>query len=220
MMRYGVTFTFREIFFTHYHRPHLLGSSGCSAPWAPIGGAERAKGLTRTDRRAPAASGSALAVGIERNKFPVEVNEPAPGDRIRRAEYDIVTFETEHRADTIGYGLVEHTRLGRFGTPTRPANRAFPRGRFGQDPQGGAGHPVWPGRHPSGNRRASPAPAGPWSFREIPGGSPRPGGAGGRPAGARGDLQPCDLARARETGHTTAVEAAELARDAGSGGWP
>ena len=28
MMRYGVSFAFREIFFTHYHADHMLGVTG------------------------------------------------------------------------------------------------------------------------------------------------------------------------------------------------
>ena len=48
------------------------------------------------------------SLGIERNKFPVEIVEIKPGDRLAREQYDIVVFETEHRADTVGYALVEH----------------------------------------------------------------------------------------------------------------
>ena len=39
-------------------------------------------------------------------------------------------FETDHRADTVGYALVEHIRLGRF-DPERRASSASPRGRCG-----------------------------------------------------------------------------------------
>lgn len=221
MMRYGVTFTFREIFFTHYHSDHLLGVIGLLRTLGLLnifGGAERSEGLTlHGPKGARRILEHAMAVGIERNKFPVEVNELTPGDRIRRAEYDIVTFETEHRADTIGYALVEHTRLGRF-NPDKARELGIPEG------------PLWGKIHKgepvtlADGRIVTPA--------ELVGG-PRPGrtvviSGDTRPvpalqAAARGaDLlvheatfSHADLARARETGHTTAREAAELAREAG-----
>ncbi|MFL5506906.1 MAG: MBL fold metallo-hydrolase, partial [Gemmatimonadales bacterium] len=66
MMRYGVGFTFREIFFSHYHADHLLGVTGLlrtmglqdrSAPVTLYGpkGAERVLG-------------AAISLGIERQK--------------------------------------------------------------------------------------------------------------------------------------------------------
>ncbi len=221
MMRYGVTFTFREIFFTHYHSDHLLGVVGLLRTLGLLnifGGAERSEGLTlHGPKGARRILEHAMAVGIERNKFPVEINELAPGDRIRRAEYDIVTFETEHRADTIGYALVEHSRLGRF-NPDKARELGIPEG------------PLWGKIHKGepvtleGGRVVTPA--------ELVGG-PRTG----RTVVISGDTRPvatlqavaqgadllvheatfshADLARARETGHTTAREAAELARDAG-----
>jgi ribonuclease Z len=125
MMRYGVGFGFREIFFTHYHADHLLGVTGLL----------RTMGLQ--DRVAPVqlygprgasrVLGAAIALGIERNKFPVEILEIQPGDRLRRDQYDIVVFETEHRADTVGYALAEHMRLGRF-NPERARDLGIPEG--------------------------------------------------------------------------------------------
>ena len=125
MMRYGVGFAFREIFFTHYHADHLLGVTGLL----------RTMGLQ--DRSAPVTLygpkgaqrilGAAINLGIERNKFPVEIVEIKPGDRLARDEYEIVVFETEHRADTVGYALVEHIRLGRF-NPDRARTLGIPEG--------------------------------------------------------------------------------------------
>ncbi len=221
MMRYGVTFTFREIFFTHYHSDHLLGVIGLLRTLGLLnifGGAERSEGLTlHGPKGARRILEHAMAVGIERTKFPVEINELTPGDRIRRAEYDIVTCATEHRADTIGYALVEHARLGRF-NPDKARDLGIPEG-----PLWGKIHKGEPVTLESG-RVVTPA--------ELVGGA-RPG----RTVVISGDTRPVpalqsvaqgadllvheatfshvDLTRARETGHTTAVEAAELARDAG-----
>jgi len=35
MMRYGVSFAFREILFTHYHADHMLGVTGLMRTWDP-----------------------------------------------------------------------------------------------------------------------------------------------------------------------------------------
>ncbi len=221
MMRYGVSFTFREIFFTHYHSDHLLGVIGLLRTLGLLnifGGAERSEGLTLYGPKgAQRILEHALAVGIERVKFPVEIIELAPGERIRRAEYDIVTFPTEHRADTIGYALAEHTRLGRF-NPDLARELGIPEG------------PLWGKIHKGDavtledGRVITPAQLV---------GSPRPG----RTVVISGDTRPVpalqavaqgadllvheatfsqvDLVRAVETGHSTAQEAAELAAAAG-----
>ena len=215
MMRYGVGFSFTEIFFTHYHADHILGVTGLL----------RTMGLM--DRTAPVTLygpkgaqrvlGAAIAVGIERNKFPVEINEVRPGDRLRREQYDIMVFETEHRPDTIGYALAEHTRLGRF-NPERARDLGVPEG------------PLW-GRLHKGEtivledgRSVAPADLV---------GSPRRG----RTLVYSGDTRPSlavveaargadlliheatfgsdELERAKETGHSTAAEAARVAVEAG-----
>jgi ribonuclease Z len=215
MMRYGVGFSFTEVFFTHFHADHMLGITGLL----------RTMGLQ--DRTAPVTLygprgalrilGAALSLGIERNKFPVEVVEIEAGQRLVRDEYDIVVFETEHRADTVGYALAEHTRLGRF-HPDRARELGVPEG------------PLW-GRLHKGEtvtlddgRTVRPADLV---------GSPRRG----RTVVYSGDTRPhlallhaargADLLiheatfgsdeaeRAIETGHSTASEAARVAVEAG-----
>ena len=96
MMRYGVSFSVRDVFFTHFHADHLLGLTGLV----------RTLGLQdRTDplrlygpRGARRVLEHALAVGIERNKFPVQIEELAPGDKVSRPDYDVVAVEADHRA--------------------------------------------------------------------------------------------------------------------------
>jgi ribonuclease Z len=161
--------------------------------------------------------GAAIALGIERNRFPIEIVELQAGDRIRRDEYDIVVFPTDHRADTVGYAVVEHTRLGRF-NPERAREIGIPEG------------PLWGKLHKgemvelSDGRRVGP--------EELVG-KPRRG----RSVVYTGDTRPtlgvveaargADLLvhdstfgeeerdRAVQTGHSTAAQAAEVAREAG-----
>jgi ribonuclease Z len=215
MMRYGVGFGFHEIFFTHYHADHLLGVTGLVRT---MGLLNRTEPITLYGPKgAQRVLGMAIALGIERNKFPVEIREVKPGDRLEREQYDIVVFETEHRADTVGYALVEHPRLGRF-NPTRARELGIPEG------------PLWGQLH-----RGNPVtlPGGRTVNPEELVGAPRPGRAlvytgDTRPAlsvveAARGaDLLVHEatfggdeLERAKETGHSTASEAARVALEAG-----
>ena len=215
MMRYGVGFSFTEVFFTHYHADHMLGITGLL----------RTMGLQ--DRTAPVVLygprgaervlGAAILLGIERNKFPVEIVELHPGQRLARPEYDIVAFETEHRADTMGYALVEHIRLGRF-NPERAQELGIPEG------------PLWGRLHKGESVLLEDG-------RIITAadlvGAPRLG----RTVVYSGDTRPSlsvieaargadllvheatfggeEAERAKETGHSTAGEAARVAHDAG-----
>jgi ribonuclease Z len=216
MMRYGVGFSFREIFFTHYHADHMLGVTGLLRT---LGLQDRSQPITLFGPRGgQRILGAAISLGIERNKFPVDILEIRPGDRLARDQYDIVAFETEHRADTLGFALVEHPRLGRF-NPQRARELGIPEG------------PLW-GRLHKGEtvtledgRTFSPADLV---------GAPR----SGRSLVYTGDTRPSlaviqaakqadlliheatfggdELARAKETGHSTAAEAARVAVEAGA----
>jgi ribonuclease Z len=216
MMRYGVGFAFREIFFSHYHADHMLGVTGLLRT---MGLQDRTLPVTLYGPKgAQRILGAAISLGIERNRFPVEIVEVKPGDRLARDEYEIAVFETEHRADTVGYALVEHTRLGRF-NPDRAQELGIPEG------------PLWGQLHkgkmvtlPDG-RTVGPADLV---------GAPR----AGRTLVYSGDTRPHpavveasrgadllvheatfggdEMERARETGHSTAAEAARVALEAGA----
>jgi ribonuclease Z len=215
MMRYGVGFSFTEVFFSHFHADHMLGITGLLRT---MGLQDRSAPVTLYGPRgAHRILGAAISLGIERNKFPVEIVEIRPGDRLRRDDYDIVVFETDHRADTVGYALAEHTRLGRF-HPDRARELGVPEG------------PLW-GRLHKGEtvtlddgRTVRP--------EDLVGAARR-----GRTVVYSGDTRPhlplleaargADLLiheatfggdeaeRAVETGHSTAAEAARVALEAG-----
>jgi ribonuclease Z len=216
MMRYGVGFSFKEIFFSHYHSDHFLGVIGL---FRTLGLMDRKEGvILYGPKGAQSVLGGALTVGIERTRFPVEIKELKPGDSLDRGDYRLDVFDTDHRADTIGYALVEKDRLGRF-DPDRARELGVPEG------------PLWGHIHKgkpvtlTDGRVVIPADLV---------GPPRPG----RTLVYSGDTRPhpsvvaaardADLlvheatfgdderARAVETGHSTAREAAEVAREAGA----
>jgi ribonuclease Z len=215
MMRYGVGFAFREIFFSHYHADHLLGVTGLL----------RTMGLQ--DRSAPVTLygpkgaqrilGAAITLGIERNKFPVEIVEIKPGDRLARDEYEIAVFDTEHRADTVGYALVEHTRLGRF-NPDRARELGIPEGPFWGQLHKGRPVTLPDGRTIGPADLVGPPRAG---RRLVYSGDTRPhlsvieASRGADLLVHEATFGGDEMERARETGHSTAAEAARVALDAG-----
>ena len=216
MMRYGVSFALGDIFFTHMHTDHVLGVIGLTRTLQLQG---------RTDPlRLWGPKGSARALrqwsgfGGERLGYPVEIAEVEPGVEIRRREYAILPFPVDHRgASAVGYALVEDERRGRF-NPDLARELGVPEG------------PLWGQLHrgrdvtlPDGRVVAATTLVGPT----------RPG----RRIAITGDTRPCagtiegargaellvheatfadeEQARAVETGHSTAREAAEVAARAG-----
>jgi len=214
MMRFQTGFSIDDVFFTHLHADHFLG----------IIGLLRTMGLQgRTEPiRLWAPEGSrqilhdAVNLGVERVPFDIEIIELSPGERIERGEYEIVPYRTMHGGRSLGYALVEHPRLGRF-NPDRARELGVPEG------------PLFGKLH-----RGEPVEVDGRVVRpEDVVGPPRPG----RRVVYTGDTRPCkqtleiatdadllihdctfgndEAARARETNHSTAREAAKLARKAG-----
>jgi ribonuclease Z len=216
MMRYGVAFSLRDIFFSHMHVDHILGVVGLMRTMALQGREESLRiwgppGSSKVLRRAE-------TLGADRVGFPVEYRELAPGESIRRDGYSIIPFAADHvRTSALGFALVEELRLGRF-NPDRARELGVPEG------------PMWGRLH-----RGVPVTLD--DGREIDPadlvGPTRPG----RKLVITGDTRPCDAtaeasvgadllvheatfaeeeaARASETGHSTAREAAQVAARAG-----
>lgn len=219
MMRYGVSFALREIFVTHYHADHFLGVIGLVRTLG-LQGREEPLHLYGP-RGANRHLGQAVKLGVERSPFPIEIHEMKPGDRLPREAYDMEVFGVEHGRDAIGYVLREHERLGRF-DPERARALGVPEG------------PLW-GRLHRGETLEIEVPrnGGTSERRKVSGaelvGPSRPG----RLLVYTGDTRPCqstvdvgqgaDLLvheatfgaeeqdRAKETEHSTAAEAAQVA---------
>jgi len=215
MMRFGTGFTVRDIFVTHMHADHFLGIIGLLRTmglqgreepitlWAPVGGGSILH--------------SAVNLGVERVSFDIEIHELEPEQRVERDGYDIIPYRTQHGGRSLGYVLAEHQRRGRF-NPERARELGVPEG------------PLFGKLH-----RGEPVEVNGRIVRpEDVVGPPRPG----RKIVYTGDTRPtrhtvevareADLLiheatfshdeadRARMTGHSTAREAAEVARRAGA----
>ena len=216
MMRYGVSFALSEIFFTHFHADHFLGVIGLIRTLGLQGRPEPL--FLYGPKGAKKVLSTAMQLGVERVPFPVEINEVKAGDTvsgpIKRDGYGICAFPTEHGGGpSLGYLLKEHTRRGRFDVEKARA-LGIPEGPLwgkltkGEPVQLANGQTVLPS--------------------EIIG-EARPG----RLVAFTGDTRPCaatveaaqgaDLLiheatfgeeerdRARDTGHSTAKEAAQVA---------
>jgi ribonuclease Z len=219
MMRYGVSFALSEIFFTHFHADHFLGVIGLMRT---LGLQARAEPLVLYGPRgAKKLLGQAMQLGVERVPFEVEIREVKAGDvlaqratgNVQRDSYEIQVFATEHGGGSVGYALREHERRGRFDVEKAQA-AGIPEG------------PLW-GRLTKGE--AVTLSNGPTFQPSDFVGPKRPG----RLVVFTGDTRPCaavvDAARgadlliheatfgeeekdrAKETGHSTAREAAQVA---------
>lgn len=216
MMRYGVGFAVEAIFVTHLHADHYLGITGLLRTmslqgrtgelviWGPPGGHDTLRLL--------------VELGGDRFTFPVQVRELPPGESVAYDGFRLQAFETRHTRRSVGFALVEESRLGRFDVE-RAREMGIPEGPlFGRLHRGEAvtledGRTVHP--------------------EEVVG-SPRPG----RRLVYTGDTRPCsstieaarsadllvheatfdeqERVRAAETGHAMAREAAEVAAAAGA----
>ena len=217
MMRYGVSFALSEIFFTHFHADHFLGVIGLIRT---LGLQARVEPMRLYGPRgAKKVLGQAIELGVERVPFKVEIEEVKPGTTLRttddgrREGYEIQVFGTEHGGGSVGYALREHERRGRFDVE---------KARAAGIPEG----PLW-GKLTKGEPIT--LPNGPTFQPSDFVGPKRPG----RLVVLTGDTRPCaavvdaaqgaDLLiheatfgeeerdRAKETGHSTAKEAAQVA---------
>jgi ribonuclease Z len=202
-----------EIYLTHYHADHYLGIPGLL------------KTYDLTDRQrplrviGPPGLGdlfTALARIFGRISYDLELIELGEGEAIPHEGYEVRSFPVEHRMRAYGYAVVEDGRPGHL-DPQRAAELGVTHGpdlgrlQRGEEVEGAKG-------------TVKPS--------QVMG-----EGRSGRKVVITGDSTPCEMTRvaaheaqllihdgsfadeettrAAETGHSTARQAAELARDAG-----
>jgi ribonuclease Z len=203
----------REIFLTHYHADHYLGLPGMLKTFAL-----RGREIPITIYGPPGLRDlfDAMRRIFGRLTYTVELKELRAGDELLREDYRLITFAVAHGVSAVGYALIEDPRPGRFdvqaadalGIPAGPERGALQRGESITLPDG---------------RTITP---------DTVLGAPRPGrkvviaGDGGPSESVIEAARGADVLvheatfcedereRARETQHSTAHEAAGVARAA------
>lgn len=214
MMRFGTGFSFNDIFFSHLHGDHFLGLTGLLRT---MGLQDRSEPMDLwTPRGTEPVLKQAVELGVDRVPFEVRIHGVDPGFAVDRGDFRIESYATKHGGRCLGWMIVESERPGRF-HPEKARELGIPEG------------PLWGKLHKGetvevDGRRVSPAemvgPSRPGRKVLYPGDT-RPAPSV-REAAAGADLLIHEATfghdeqeRAVKTGHSTAREAAELARDAG-----
>jgi ribonuclease Z len=198
-----------EVFITHFHVDHFLGLPGMIKSFSLRG---REVPLTIYGPPGLNQLFEILKPVIGRNTYPIRLHELAPNDEVKRDGYLIAAFEVRHRSPGLGYALIEDTRPGRFDEATARELGVTPGPDFGKLQRG----------------EAVTGSKGEVRPEQVVGEARR-----GRKVVISGDTAPCDMVRAvahradllvheatfaheereraHETGHSTALQAAEIA---------
>ena len=203
-----------EIYLTHFHADHYLGLPGMLKTFALRG---REIPLTVYGPRGLDELFGTLRRIFGRLTYPVATVELEPGARLDRDGYRVDAFAVDHRVTALGYRLVEDERPGRFDVD-EATRLGVPDGRERGRLQRGESVTLADGRTVTPADVLGDARAG---RTVVLAGDTAPA-ASVVDAAAAADLlvhEATFLAeereRARETAHSTAGEAALVAREAG-----
>jgi ribonuclease Z len=202
-----------EVFLTHLHADHVLGLPGMLKTFALRG---RELPITVYGPRGTAQLLRSLAIVIGRLTYSLTVEELRPGDNLDRGEYAIVPFAVAHGRTAVGYAIREASRPGRFdvdaadalGVPDGPARGALQRG---EPVDLGDGRVVQPEQVLGPPRRGRTIVL---TGDTAPSDSVVEAAAGADVLVHEATFLTDEADRARETDHSTAAEAAAVARDA------
>jgi ribonuclease Z len=203
-----------EIFITHYHADHYLGLPGLLKTYY-LQGRERPlrivgpKGLRSLFR--------ALQRIIGKIGYEVELVEVAAGQGLERDGYEVHPFAVSHGIRALGYALVEEERPGRFdaeraaalGIREGPDFGRLQRGETVEGPRGSVGPAEVMGEARAGRRIVITGDTAPCAETVA-------ASRGAQLVVHDGSFAEGESARAAETGHSTARQAALLVREAGA----
>jgi ribonuclease Z len=204
----------REIFLTHFHADHYLGLPGMLKTFALRG---RELPITIYGPRGLRDLFGSLRRIFGKLTYEYVLVELAPGEELGRGDYRLETFAVAHGVSAIGYALVEDDRPGRFdvaaadalGVPAGPERGALQRGEAVT---------LADGRVVAPSDVLGPARLG---RKLVIAGDTAPSETVAE-AAREADVLVHEATfledereRARETAHSTALDAAEVARDAG-----
>jgi ribonuclease Z len=206
----------REVFLTHYHADHYLGLPGMLKTFALRG---RDVPLTIYGPPGLRELFNALRRIFGKLTYDYELVEVRAGEALARpsGDYTIVAFAVEHGVAAVGYTLVELPRPGEFdvgtadalGVPRGPERGLLQRGEAIRLANGTVVTPDQVLGPPRPGRKIVLAGDG------VPSGSVLEAARGADVLVHEATFAIDEIERARETGHSTAQAAAELARDAG-----
>ncbi len=123
----------REVFLTHYHADHYLGLPGMLKTFALRG---REAPITIYGPHGLRDLFGSLRRIFGRLTYPYDLIELGPGDILSRDGYTLSAFAVDHGVPAIGFALVEEKRPGRFevavadalGVPSGPERGTLQRG--------------------------------------------------------------------------------------------
>lgn len=217
MLRFGTGFRLDLVLFTHFHADHYLGVIGFLRTLA-MGGRTEPLPLYGPEPFVTRELRELIHVGIGELPFPVELRPLGPGDVIARDGYRIRAIGVDHRTPALGYVFEEPPRPGEFDVKAARALGIEP-GPLYSELQSGRAVRLQGGGEVRPEQVLGPS---------------RPG----RRLALSGDSRPCrsfvdaaqgadllvhdstfsrdEAERAVETYHSTALEAGEVAREAGA----
>ena len=108
-----------EVFLSHFHADHFLGLPGMLKTFALRGRTELP--LTVYGPRGLRDLFGRLRPFVGRLPYPLTLVELAPGEALERGDHRIEAFAVDHGAASLGYALVEDERPGHFDVATADA---------------------------------------------------------------------------------------------------
>jgi ribonuclease Z len=196
------------VFVTHFHLDHWLGLLGMLKTFDLRA---REKPLSIHGPPGTERLFSGLRPIIGRTGFPLELVDLEPHAEVRFGSFLISPFPVKHRGEAYGYAFVEDERPGRFDVEAARALGVTEGPDFGRLQRGEAVGDVTPemvmGETRAGRRLVISGDTAPCQAVEV-------FAHGADVLVHEATFMEDERARARETGHSTARQAAEIAREA------